>query len=177
MLAVANDQGLCLLEFVDRRGLETQIATLRRRLGCAIFPGENEHLDTIADELSRYFDGEPTRFTVPLVLPGTPFQLKVWHRLRQIPPGETLSYAKLAEVIGRPGAQRAVGRANGDNRIAIVVPCHRVVRSDGTLCGYGGGLWRKKWLLQHERETASTSGANRAISPNPPIMLRASSNS
>jgi len=155
MLAVASDEGLCLLEFVDRRALERQIATLRRRLRCAIVPGNNGHLDTIADELARYFKGTLTEFTVPVVLAGTPFQLAVWNRLRRIPHGQTLSYAQLAEDIRRPGAQRAVGRANGDNRIAIVIPCHRVVRADGALCGYGGGVWRKRWLLERERAVAA----------------------
>ncbi|MEE8460124.1 MAG: methylated-DNA--[protein]-cysteine S-methyltransferase [Phycisphaerales bacterium] len=151
MLALANDDGLCLLEFVDRRALEVQITTLRRRLGAVIVPGRHKHLDRIADELSQYFDGTLTRFAVPLVSPGTPFQVQVWHRLQAIPHGETLSYGELAADLDRPGAQRAVGRANGDNRIAIVIPCHRVVRADGTMCGYGGGLWRKKWLVDHEQ--------------------------
>lgn len=150
MLAVANDEGLCLLEFVDRRAIERQIETLRRKLDAVIIPGNNEHLDLIAVELKRYFAGELMEFTVPLVLVGSPFQEQVWKRLRAIPHGETLSYGVMADDLGRHGAQRAVGRANGDNRLAIVVPCHRVVRSDGTLCGYGGGLWRKKWLLEHE---------------------------
>jgi AraC family transcriptional regulator of adaptative response/methylated-DNA-[protein]-cysteine methyltransferase len=150
MLAIANDDGLCLLEFVDRRMLETQLATVRKRFGCAIVPGENDHLEQAADELVRYFDGSLTQFKVPLVMRGTPFQVKAWQRLMEIPCGETLSYAQMARDIGSPGAQRAVGKANGDNRIAIIIPCHRVVRSDGTLCGYGGGLWRKKWLLEHE---------------------------
>jgi AraC family transcriptional regulator of adaptative response/methylated-DNA-[protein]-cysteine methyltransferase len=127
---------------------------LRKRLAAAIVPGRNRHLDAIADELARYFDGTLARFTVPLVLPGTPFQIEVWRHLQAIPCGKTSTYAALADELGRPGAQRAVGRANGDNRIAIVIPCHRVVRSDGTLCGYGGGLWRKKWLLEHERKGA-----------------------
>ncbi len=151
MVAVADDQGLFLLEFVDRRGLETQIRALRRRLACTILPGDNGHLAGIAEELSQYFEGNLTRFTIPLVLPGTPFQLDVWKRLTAIPFGATRSYSDLAEQIGCSGGQRAVGRANGENRIAILIPCHRVVRSDGTLCGYGGGLWRKKWLLDHER--------------------------
>ncbi|UCD74494.1 MAG: methylated-DNA--[protein]-cysteine S-methyltransferase [Phycisphaerales bacterium] len=151
MLAVASDDGLCLLEFVDRRAIEHQIETLRKRMQATIVPGDNAHLDTIEDELGRYFAGSLKRFRVPLVLPGTPFQQQVWQRLQEIPFGRTLSYAELAEDIGRPGAQRAVGRANGDNRLAIIIPCHRAVRSDGTLCGYGGGLWRKKWLLEHER--------------------------
>ena len=124
------------------------------RMNAAIVPGDNAHLDMIEDELSRYFEGTLRRFRVPIVARGTPFQERVWRRLRKIPYGRTLSYAKLAEDIDRPGAQRAVGRANGDNRLAIVIPCHRVVRSDGTLCGYGGGLWRKTWLLGHERDAS-----------------------
>ena len=155
MLAVASDEGLCLLEFVDRRMLETQLATVRKRFADlnagAIVPGDNQHLDRAADELSRYFAGTLKRFTVPLVVRGTAFQLKAWKRLMEIPYGQTLSYAQMALDIGAPGSQRAVGKANGDNRLAIILPCHRVVRSDGTLCGYGGGLWRKKWLLEHER--------------------------
>lgn len=151
MLAVAGEDGVCLLEFVDRRSFEAQVATLRRRLGAAIVPGDNEWLERLSDELARYFLGTLREFTVPLMRSGTPFQRKVCERLTRIPYGATLSYARLAEDIGRPGAQRAVGRANGDNRIAIVIPCHRVVRSDGSLCGYGGGLWRKQWLLDLER--------------------------
>ena len=157
MLAVAGHEGLCLLEFVDRRGLETQIATLRRRLDRTIVPGRAEALDAIAQELARYFEGGLTRFTVPLHLPGTPFQVRVWERLRQIPFGETTSYSRIAADVGCPGASRAVGRANGENRLAIIVPCHRVVRADGTLCGYGGGVWRKKWLLEHERSAVGSA--------------------
>jgi AraC family transcriptional regulator of adaptative response/methylated-DNA-[protein]-cysteine methyltransferase len=159
MVAAAADEGLCLLEFVDRRMLQTQLDTLRRRFGAAIVPGSNRHLDHIADELTRYFDGKLTRFDVPLVLRGTPFQLRTWKRLLDIPGGETLSYSQMAEDIGTPGAHRAVGRANGDNRIAIVIPCHRVVRADGTLCGYGGGVWRKQWLLDHERRITQSAVA------------------
>ena len=158
MLAVAGDDGLCLLEFVDRRAIERQIEVLRRRMNAAIVPGDNAHLDMIEQELSRYFDGTLQRFRVPIVAPGTPFQERVWRRLQKIPYGKTLSYAQLAADIDRPGAQRAVGRANGDNRLAIIIPCHRVVRSDGTLCGYGGGLWRKKWLLRHEERAESAAG-------------------
>jgi AraC family transcriptional regulator, regulatory protein of adaptative response / methylated-DNA-[protein]-cysteine methyltransferase len=154
MLALANEEGLCLLEFVDRRMLETQLQRVRRRFGCAIVPGENAHLRRIANELQQYFEGNLRRFTVPLAMQGTPFQMKVWQRLMAIPYGETLSYAEMARDIGERNAQRAVGRANGDNRLAIIIPCHRVIRSDGTLCGYGGGLWRKQWLLERERTHA-----------------------
>lgn len=150
MLAGATDRGICLLEFSDRRMLETQLRRMARLLGAKPVPGLNEHLRSVEMELESYFDGTLKSFSVPLVLPGSGFQRAVWSRLQRIPYGETLSYGQLALDIGRPGAQRAVGRANGDNRVAIIVPCHRVVRSDGTLCGYGGGLWRKKALLEHE---------------------------
>lgn len=152
LIAGANDEGLCLLEYVDRRGLERQLETMQRRLKCAVTPGDHAHLESIARELASYFEGELTEFRTPLYLNGSPFQVRVWQRLLEIPFGETLSYSQMATDIGRPGAQRAVGRANGENRIAIVIPCHRVVRSDGTLCGYGGGMWRKQWLLDHERK-------------------------
>jgi len=150
LVAGATDQGICLLEFADRRALQKQVATLRRRVGGNVIPGMNEHLVQLRAELSEYFDDGRAVFTVPLVAPGTTFQQRVWDELRQIPYGHTRSYEQLAVGIGRPGAQRAVGRANGDNRIAILIPCHRVVRSDGSLCGYGGGLWRKQFLLNLE---------------------------
>jgi AraC family transcriptional regulator of adaptative response/methylated-DNA-[protein]-cysteine methyltransferase len=152
MLALADQDGLHLLEFVDRRGLEREVEWLRRRLGAAVVPGANPHLKRIAEELKRYFDGAAADFTAPLVLAGSAFERSVWELLLTIPPGETQSYARLADLAGRPGAARAVGRANGRNRLAIVVPCHRLIRSDGALSGYGGGLWRKKWLLEHERK-------------------------
>lgn len=155
MLAITDDAGLCLLEFVDRRMLETQLATLQRRFQGAIVPGgeDNRHLASIARELQRYFAGDLQHFATPLSIRGTDFQMRVWNRLTRIPYGETLSYAAMARDIGVRNAQRAVGRANGDNRLAIIIPCHRVVRSDGTLCGYGGGMWRKQWLLDHERKS------------------------
>lgn len=156
MLAAATDKGVGLLEFHDRRMLETQIKRMRQLLQCEITPGVNGHLEKMEDELKRYFEGTLKRFTVPLLLAGTEFQEAVWNRLLEIPYGETLSYEGLARDIGRPGAQRAVGRANGDNRLAVVVPCHRVIRSDGTLCGYGGGLWRKQHLLDLERARIGT---------------------
>ncbi len=151
LVAAATSEGVCLLEFADRRALQTQVASLRKRLGRVIVPGTNRHLDRLATELDGYFSGTLREFTVPLVTPGTDFQKKVWDELLRIPYGKTRSYEQMARNIIRPGAQRAVGRANGDNRIAIIIPCHRVIRSDGTLCGYGGGLWRKQFLLDHER--------------------------
>ena len=152
MVAAVTDRGVCLLEFADRRMLETQVRRLRRRLGGAVFtPGTHPHLDRLEEQLREYFNGRLRRFDVPLDLPGTEFQHSVWQELQQVPYGETSTYERLARAIGRPTATRAVGRANGDNRLAILVPCHRIVRSDGTLCGYGGGVWRKQRLLDLER--------------------------
>jgi len=152
MVAVADERGLRLLEFVDRRGLENEINTLRRRTGCVILPGRNSHLDAMVSQLQEYFQGSRMRFTVPLVPSGSAFEESVWERLRKIPAGETRSYSELAKAVGKPAAVRAVGRANGKNCMSIVIPCHRVIRSDGNLCGYGGGIWRKQWLIEHERK-------------------------
>ena len=153
MVAAATEEGVCLLEFADRRALSRQADVLRRRLKSVIVPGHNAHLDRLATELAEYFEGKRRTFTVPLVCPGTAFQQQTWEALRRIPYGRTTSYSRLARTIGHPGSQRAVGRANGDNRIAIVIPCHRVVKDDGSLCGYGGGVWRKQHLLDLERAT------------------------
>ena len=103
-----------------------------------------------ADELRRYFAGEQLQFSCPLDLQGTPFQIEVWRELCHIPYGETSCYGEIARVIGRPAAARAVGAANGANPVAIIVPCHRVIGSNGTLTGYGGGLPTKSWLLSLE---------------------------
>jgi AraC family transcriptional regulator, regulatory protein of adaptative response / methylated-DNA-[protein]-cysteine methyltransferase len=158
MLALANDAGLYLLEFVDRRGLEREVQALRRRLTQRVVPGEHHHLKRIGEELDAYFAGRSLTFATPLQLTGSPFQRAVWETLRAIPPGETLAYADVAAKIGRPAAVRAVGRANGDNKLTLIVPCHRVIGADGTLTGYGGGLWRKAWLLEHERAFARARG-------------------
>lgn len=157
MLAIAGDEGLHLLDFVDRRAVERQVITLRQRLGATIVPGVNEHLRSIRGELENYFAGRSLVFFTRLAPVGSEFQLAVWRELRRIAPGATRSYAELADAVGHSGAHRAIGRANGDNRIAIAVPCHRVIAADGTLCGYGGGLWRKQWLLDHERASARSS--------------------
>lgn len=157
MLALANDQGLHLLDFVDRRGLERKLLTLRERLHAAVVPGTHEHLDAMATQLRRYFAGASLIFDVPLVLTGSPWEQRVWRRLLTIQPGQTKSYSQIATELGRPEARRAVGRANGMNYLALVIPCHRVIRADGSLCGYGGGLWRKQWLLEHERRSLAPS--------------------
>lgn len=105
-------------------------------------------------EVDEYFKGRRTRFSLELVLQGTEFQTAVWRRLMEIPYGETRSYGEIAKAVRRPKAVRAVGAANAVNKIGIVIPCHRVIGSDGGLTGYGGGLWRKRWLLAHERKNA-----------------------
>lgn len=151
MFAGAVDDGVCFLEFADRRGFEGQLAALRSRRAGAIMPGTHAHLRRLRAELEEYFAGRRRRFSVPLVDPGTPFQRKVWDELRSIPYGETRSYQEIARAIGVPRAVRAVGRANGQNPIAILQPCHRVVNKDGRLGGYGGGLRRKEFLLRLER--------------------------
>ena len=139
MVAGATDSGVCLLEFADRRMPET--ASL----------GSNDALGQLDEELRAYFEGRLQEFSVPLILNGTDFQCRVWEVLRKIPYGQTRSYGDQARAMGRPEAVRAVGRANGDNRISIVIPCHRVVGANGKLTGYGGGIWRKRALLDHER--------------------------
>ena len=140
-----------MLEFGEPARLEAQMTTVRRWFRSEAIAGENGHLNQLRDELREYFAGKLTHFTVPVVTPGTPFQQRVWSELRRIPYGETRSYEDVARAVGVVSGPRAVGRANGSNRIAIVVPCHRVVNKDGQLGGYGGQLWRKEALLRIER--------------------------
>ncbi|MFC2095455.1 bifunctional transcriptional activator/DNA repair enzyme AdaA [Candidatus Bipolaricaulota bacterium] len=156
LLAVANDDGLCLLEFVDRRMLETQLERVRKQLDVALLPGANPGFGTVRTQLAEYFAGKRKEFDLPLVITGTDFQLQVWNALRTIPYGETRSYREQAESINRPTAVRAVARANGDNRFAIIIPCHRVIGTDGSLTGYGGGIRRKQYLLDLEKHHANS---------------------
>jgi AraC family transcriptional regulator of adaptative response/methylated-DNA-[protein]-cysteine methyltransferase len=151
MIAVADDKGLRLLEFIDRRATERELSLLGKRLRTNVVPGRHRHLEAVRAQLADYFSGKNLEFDVPLAPVGSPFQLRAWKILRSIPIGETRSYSWMAKRLGDENARRAVGRANGTNMICIIIPCHRVIRADGTLCGYGGGLWRKKWLLDHER--------------------------
>jgi AraC family transcriptional regulator of adaptative response/methylated-DNA-[protein]-cysteine methyltransferase len=153
MLAAATETQLLLFEFPHRRMIDTQLDRVRRAVGCELVPGESPVFGQLRTELDEYFEGRRREFAVPLYVPGTPFQMKVWAELQRIPIGTTTSYARLAASIGKPDAVRAVARANGDNRIAILIPCHRVIGSNGELVGYGGGLWRKKKLLELEART------------------------
>ncbi len=152
MVAIADDEGLRLLEFAERRALEREIGILRQRLRTSVVPGEHRYLDRMRRELGDYFSGKNLKFTVPLAPIGSDFQTRTWEVLCSIPIAETRSYSWMAEQLGTPAARRAVGRANGTNMMSIIIPCHRVIRADGSLCGYGGGLWRKKWLLDHEQK-------------------------
>lgn len=151
MFVCATDEGICLLEFVDRRMLETEFEDLQRRLKAPIVAGENGHMKQLKIELEEYFAGKRSEFSVPLHTPGTDFQNAVWQMLGSIPFGTTASYQEQATRLNNPKAVRAVARANGMNRIAIVIPCHRVIGKDGSLTGYAGGLERKRWLLDHEK--------------------------
>ncbi len=151
MVAAASADRLWLLEYADRRMLETQFKRLAKISNCRFCPGENKLIQQTAKQIDDYFCGKLSEFTIPMAVDGTEFQQQVWSELLKIPYGTTTSYESIAKTIKKPNAQRAVGRANGDNRIAIMIPCHRVIRSDGQLSGYGGGLRRKQWLLDHER--------------------------
>lgn len=155
MLAGAVDDGICVLEFTDRPMLPTQLKVLERRLRRPLVAGRQRLLDELAAQLAAYFGGSRQTFDLPLVAPGSPFQERAWSTLRRIAPGTTLTYEELAMDAGRPGAQRAAGTANGANRIAVLIPCHRVIRKSGEVGGYGGGSWRKAWLLDHERAMAT----------------------
>ena len=132
--------------------LETEFKDLRKRLNAVILPGNNPYLKQVEIELRDYFRGKRKVFNVPLHTPGTGFQQFVWKGLREIPYGQTRSYKEQALALDKPNAVRAVASANGQNRIAIIIPCHRVIGADGKLVGYGGGLHRKKWLLDHEKK-------------------------
>lgn len=151
LIAAASDAGILLLEYAEPQRLELQVQALRRLFDQPILPGVHPHLQRLEDELARYFRGELRSFSLPLVSPGSAFQQQVWRALLDIPYGETRSYQQLAIAVGQPAACRAVGTANGRNRLAILIPCHRVVNSGGGLGGYGGGVWRKQRLLELEQ--------------------------
>jgi len=152
MFAGATEKGVCMFEFTNRKMLETEFKDLTKRLNAVILPGENKHLVQLKREVEEYFKSERKSFSVMLDAPGTDFQQSVWEVLQKIPYGKTWSYQDQANELGKPKAVRAVANANGHNRISIIIPCHRVIGSDGSLTGYGGGLERKKWLLDFERK-------------------------
>ena len=150
MIAIADETALYLLEFVTRRGLEKEVERLRAR-GFAIIPGSTAPIESITKELADYFEGTLMQFNTSYRVFGSLFQQEVWQALCEIPYGETKTYREEATNLKRPSAYRAVANANGANQLAIIIPCHRIISSDGTLGGYGGGLAVKQWLLEHEK--------------------------
>jgi AraC family transcriptional regulator of adaptative response/methylated-DNA-[protein]-cysteine methyltransferase len=154
MLAAATRDALCLLEFHDRRMLNKQILQLKKYFTEEIEDGSNHIITETERQLRSYFQGDLKSFDIPMETPGTDFQQLVWKALQDVPYGKTVSYGYLAKALGNEKTMRAVGKANGDNRIAIIIPCHRVIGAKGSLVGYGGKLWRKRWLLKHELQNS-----------------------
>lgn len=152
MIAIADEQALYLLEFVDRRTLERNVERLGKNLKSTITLGHTQPLGSIESELAQYYNGKLREFKTPLFVQGSPFQQLVWEELKKIPPGETRSYLDVAFAVGKPSAVRAVAQACGANQIAVVIPCHRVINTNGGLGGYAGGLTRKNWLIDHEKK-------------------------
>ena len=152
MLCLTDDEFLYLLEFEDRRGLEREIEQLRTNYNFRIIYGQTTISQQVSEQLAEYFKGERHAFSLPLFLDGSAFQKAVWQVLLTIPSGETVSYREIALRLGDKNKVRAVGRANGSNKLAIVVPSHRVIGSDGKLTGYAGGLKRKQYLLDLEQK-------------------------
>lgn len=153
--ALAGDQGLCLLEFADPETVSSELEDLSIRMHATVTEADHELFPELEGQLAEYFAGRRTGFDLPLHITGSDFQLQVWRLLSTIPYGHTWSYRQQAWALGRPQAVRAVARANGMNRIAIIIPCHRVIGADGRLTGYAGGLWRKQALLDLERGQAA----------------------
>lgn len=151
MVACSVDEGICLLEFAEGRIQNIDNRYLKKYFGSSVEEGENECLNNLRNQLSEYFSGTRKEFTIPLVTPGTAFQQSVWKELLNIKYGTTRSYIQQAKAMGMPLSVRAVANANGQNRIAILIPCHRIIGSDGSLTGYAGGIEKKKWLIEHER--------------------------
>ncbi len=165
MLAIADEKELHLFEFISRRGLEREIERLRNNGKVVIVPGRTAPIDSIDGEIQAYFAGTLKKFETPIRLHGSDFQKSVWGALLQIPYGQRRSYSEQADSLGKPTASRAVANANGANQLAIIVPCHRIVRNNGDLGGYGGGLERKQWLLDHEKSVEMVTSIGTEVNP------------
>ncbi|MFK7829574.1 MAG: bifunctional transcriptional activator/DNA repair enzyme AdaA [Congregibacter sp.] len=152
MIAVSSRQHLHLLEFVDRKALPVELRKLRKACNNNLGLGSFAPTEQIRAELAAFFAGRSAVFQTPLAMQGSAFTQSVWQELRKIPVGHTVSYSEIARRIKRPSATRAVARANGANQMALIIPCHRVVGADGSLTGYGGGLWRKQGLIEIEQQ-------------------------
>lgn len=155
MIAGATNLGVTFLEWHSRGGVERIKERVQKRYRKQVVSGNNDHLEALERNLGDYFDGSLRRFHVALDFFGTEFEQSVWKQLLNIPYGETRSYSDISRAINKPKAVRAVGRANGANYISILIPCHRVIEISGKLRGYGGGLWRKKYLLELEKGRSS----------------------
>lgn len=151
MVIIATERSLHLLDFADRVKLPQQIKKLKQQTGMAIVEGKTRISQFISEELEAYFEGTLKVFKTPLCYQGSGFQQSVWEKLLEIPYGETRSYLDIAKAIGKPTAFRAVALANAANKLALIVPCHRVINHNGNLGGYGGGIDKKIWLLAHEK--------------------------
>ncbi len=156
MLVMETQQGICLLEFQDRKELEQEIQSILQKTKGKLIGGGSNFFALLSEEMGAYFQDCNSPFSVPLDILGTEFQSKVWNTLIEIPVGQTRTYSEVAETIGKSKAVRAVGNANAKNPIAIVIPCHRLIGANGSLTGYGGGIWRKEWLLLHERKAGKS---------------------
>jgi methylated-DNA-[protein]-cysteine S-methyltransferase len=154
LLLVRSGQGLRYVDFLERRSLKRAFATHAADVPEAEWVPSLLELKPVVDQLEGYFCGTTTEFDLPLDLHGTDFQLRTWRALRAIPYGQTRTYGQVAKTLGQPGAARAVGLANNQNRIPIIIPCHRVIGADGSLTGYAGGLPRKRRLLELEARFA-----------------------
>lgn len=158
MLAVADTKSLHLLSFLELSGMERRVALMQQRIGACMEIGKNQPIESISDEMADYFAGKLREFTTPTAMDGTVFQIQVWEELRRVPYGHTISYAELAEKIGKPSAFRAVAQANAQNPLHILVPCHRIINTDGASGGNAAGTQRKKWLIEFEQSVLAKDG-------------------
>jgi len=151
MIAIGDEKALYFLEFTDCSKIKRKIDSLKKRTKSDVVSGFTIIIDLIENELNQYFVGTLKSFKTPTFFCGTAFQIQVWEALEQIPFGETISYSALSNMIGNPKALRAAASANGANPLPVIIPCHRVINMDGGLGGYSSGLYRKEWLLEHEK--------------------------
>ena len=154
----ASDEGICLFDFEYRKSIDTIMKRIESYAGSEFRQEEHPYFELLKTQIAEYFTGIRKDFDLPLHLAGSQFQVSVWKALMEIPYGETRSYKKQAIALGNEKAIRAVAGANGENGIAIIIPCHRVIGENGSLTGYGGGLQRKQWLLDHEWKHSGRSG-------------------
>ena len=152
MVAISDDKKLYLLDFLDGKHLQKKLQTIKNRFCCEILQSNSAPILSISEELRQYFLGALKEFLTPIHMAGTPFQKIAWSALQKVPYGETISYTRQAESIDTPKSVRAVANANGQNYFAILIPCHRIISTNGSLGGYSGGIDKKSWLIQHEKQ-------------------------